>query len=159
MSTECSEIHTIQIFREASSCIPNSVSNDVVRQSPEIITTSTMVPSQQNELAYEIGGDWAIDMDEEMIDIEEPPSTLHLSEKSSLYSFYFETPVVSMGHDSASDEYTITSTDTESFHDEKDLNLDRIETIWEQGLNRTSSISVELSPIDAAGTSTASKRR
>lgn len=159
MSKECSEIHTIQIFREASSCVPNSVSSDVIRQSPEIMTSSTLIPSQQNDLTYGIGGDWAIEMDEEMADIEEPPSTLDSSEKSNLYSFYFETPVVSMGHESGSDEYTITSTDTESFRGKNALDLDRIENIWEQGLDQTSAVTMESSPIDATGTSTECIRR
>lgn len=140
---ECSEIHTIQIFREALSCKPSLVSHNDVRQSPEIVTTCTLVPGQQSQLADGIGGDWAIEMDEDVMDIEQPSTVLDKSQ-SSLYSFYFEAPIVSMGQDSSSDDYTITSHDTESFHNENDLQLDRIDDIWEQGLAQSSSINEEM---------------
>ena len=146
---ECSEIHTIQIFREASSCMTSGISNQDFRQSPEIIPRSTLIPGQQNELPYGIGGDWAIEMDDDVMDIEQPSTALDTSQhsqegESSLYSFYFEAPIVSMGQDSSSDDYTITSHDTESFCNENDLNLDHIENIWEQGLRQTSSSNVKI---------------
>ncbi len=140
---ECSEIHTIQIFREALSCKPSLVSHNDVRQSPEIVSATTVIPGQQNELTDGIGGDWAIEMDEDVMDIEQPSIVLDKSQ-SSLYSFYFEAPIVSMGQDSSSDDYTITSHDTESFHNENDLQLDRIDDIWEQGLAQSSSINEEM---------------
>eukprot|EP00531_Pseudo-nitzschia_arenysensis_P016154 CAMPEP_0116135244 /NCGR_PEP_ID=MMETSP0329-20121206/11088_1 /TAXON_ID=697910 /ORGANISM="Pseudo-nitzschia arenysensis, Strain B593" /LENGTH=170 /DNA_ID=CAMNT_0003630033 /DNA_START=171 /DNA_END=683 /DNA_ORIENTATION=- len=141
---ECSEIHTIQIFREALSCKPGLISHNHVRQSPEIVTTSTTGFGPQNEISDGIGGDWAIETDEDAMEIEHPSTVLDKSQRSqegesSLYSFYFETPIVSMGQDSASDDYTITSHDTDSFHNENYLNVDHIDDIWEQGLARSSS--------------------
>lgn len=145
---ECSEIHTIQIFREAQSCMPSLSTNQAFQQSPAIITTSTMRTNPLNEVTDGIGGDWAIEMDEDVTEIEQPSTTLdrtqHSQEgESSLYSFYFETPIVSMANDSVSDDYTITSHDTESFHCDKDLNLGGIENIWEQGLEQSSSMAVD----------------
>lgn len=145
---ECSEIHTIQIFREALSCKPSLTSNQGFQQSPEIITTSTLITDSQTEVADGIGGDWAIEMDEDVEEIEQPLTALdrtqHIRDgQSSLYSFYFETPIVSMPQDSGSDDYSITSHDTESFHNDNDLNLEAIDGIWEEGLNQSSSMDVE----------------
>jgi hypothetical protein len=158
---ECSEIHTIQVFRDASmitDCEPNSfyVQSPIVKdQNVTLETRWTMTPipylqtelpccesKEHGNLTDGIGGDWAIEIDE---DVMEEPSALLLppnlqGNESSLYSFYFETPVVPMAlqhQEQMSDDFTITSHDTESFHDNMDLNLTNLQdsaTFWEHGL-------------------------
>ena len=146
---ECSEIHTIQIFREAPSMLPvRSSSLQGARQSPDMTTTSTVISDQRAEAAYGIGGDWAIEMDEDVI--EQPSAVLEMTlpnyqeGESSLYSFYFEKPVVSMTQDQSSDDFTITSHDTESFHNNNDFDLDSMEDIWDQGLDQSCSKNEEM---------------
>uniref|UniRef100_A0A7S4EMI3 Uncharacterized protein n=1 Tax=Pseudo-nitzschia australis TaxID=44445 RepID=A0A7S4EMI3_9STRA len=148
---ECSEIHTIQMFREASSCIPCSSLSQGDQQSSHSITMSsnnsmriTPISDKREEIACGIGGDWAIEMDEDLI--EEPSTThematLNSEGETSLYSFYFETPVVSMGQDESSDEFTLTSQETESLYDSNDFDFDSMDDIWERGLTRTLSYS------------------
>jgi hypothetical protein len=149
---ECSDIHTIQIFREAPSCMQTLSFNQVFQESPNTSTTNTLRLNPQAEVTYGIGGDQmelvAIEMDEDVSEIEQPSTAFDRTEhsqegESSLYSFYFETPIVSMAQDSSSDDYTITSHDTESFHNNNDLNLVGIDDIWEQGLDHSSSMDVE----------------
>ena len=150
---ECSEIHTIQIFREAPSCMQSLLSsNQVFQQSPNTNTTSALRINPQAEEIDGIRGDQmelaTIEIDEDVSVIEQPITALdrtqHSKEgESSLYSFYFETPIVSMAQDSSSDDYTLTSHDTESFHNNNDLNLVGIDDIWEQGLDHSSSMIVE----------------
>lgn len=150
------EIHTIQVFREAISC-ENIVNDDssmrirtIVFSDPTLIITpiqnlhSESPKDRERRLTDDgIGGDWAIEMDE--VEIEEQPEPMMATEppalqrgESSLYSFYFDTPLVPLRGDSdASDDFTITSNDTGSFHDTTDLNLNTLEdtmSFWEQGL-------------------------
>ena len=146
---ECSEIHTIQIFREAPSSLPPIVSSDQdLQKSPEIPTTSLQIPELRDGEMDEISVDWAKEMDEEMTEIEQPSSARnnhqHYREGgSSLYSFYFETPIVSMTQDNDSEEYTIASDNTDSFRDNNALSLDGIDNIWEQGISNSTSANVD----------------
>eukprot|EP00536_Pseudo-nitzschia_multiseries_P006406 jgi/Psemu1/286448/fgenesh1_pg.134_\ len=147
---ESREMHTMQIFREASSCKPCHSTSHSDRQSPRSITSIknsmsvTPIFDERDEVADGIGSDWAIEMDEDII--EEPSTPLQMTElnsegESSLYSFYFETPIVSMGQDETSDDFTITSHDTNSFHDSNHFDSDMMDDIWEQGLDRSLSSS------------------
>jgi hypothetical protein len=114
--------------------------------------TMTPVPYQGTEvkenLGDGIGGDWAIELDEDAATMEEPVGLMDddLSpepaprRESSLYSFYFETPLLPMVSEKdlpTTDDFTITSHDTESFHD-NDLNLTILQdsaSFWETGLS------------------------
>lgn len=137
---ECSEIHTMQIFREATSCLPSQMSNEEDRQSTQThnieIQDNASIVGSRDKVIDGIGGDWAIEMDK---DIKGEPSaspeiTLHPEGESSLYSFYFETALVSMSDDQAADDFTITSHETDGFHEQNNFNLDNMDGIWEQGL-------------------------
>ena len=146
---ECSEIHTIQMFREAPSSLQSASSYQGPQQSLYITTMNTPIPLEQADVTDGIGGDWAIEMDEDIPEMEQPSIELDTSEhsqegESSLYSFYFETPVVSMAQEDSSDDYTITSHNTESFHNNNDLDLKSMDDIWEQGLDHASYTNVEM---------------
>lgn len=161
------EIHTIQVFREAISCEEHGEgeSSMIIRTIiPDPSLTMAPIPYLQAELCKEnksmdtvltddgIGGDWAIEMDENEI-VEDPVAAVELDpltskrDNSSLYSFYFDTPLAPMKHDADEpDDFTITSHDTESFHDTNDLNLDSLEdtaSFWEQGLGGPSSSALD----------------
>ncbi len=172
---ECSEIHTIQIFREADMIVERlapttdpTICSTIDVRSPVTSAVGIVSESSKPELApipyfdaevYEsenkedagIGGDWAIEDDGMDAIIETPPSVAEQSgSDSTLYSFYFETPVVAMAaqqqlqevaghqhHDDDDDDFTITSQDSESFHNTTDLHLDNLEdstSFWETGL-------------------------
>jgi hypothetical protein len=157
------EIHTIQVFREAICCEEDGRGNSsmIIRTViPDPSLTMAHIPYFQAELCTEIksietaltddgiGGDWAFEMDESEI-VENPGTAMTLDPLpsqgggSSLFSFYFDTPLAPMKQDTdGSDDFTITSHDTESFHDTSDLNLDSLEdtaSFWEQGLGGPSS--------------------
>lgn len=158
---ECSEIHTIQIFREADMILeqpqqpPITAAAAATPSTGGMIICTSAVPYLDAEL-YEgkrysadegIGGDWAIEEAmEEDATIEAPPPAAERrgSDCSTLYSFYFETPLVHMAQphqgmdDADDDDFTITSQDSESFHNTTDLRLDDLEdstSFWETGLS------------------------
>ena len=144
---ECSEIHTIQIFRDAPPVIPDVMNQHGLHQSSDMMTNNSVAISSQIDLSGGIGGDWAVEMDEDVVDMEPPSTALDktLNSKevnSSLYEFYFETPIVSMTQENSSDDYTITSHNTENFHDNEVLNIDEMEDFWEQGLDSSSSMNI-----------------
>ena len=94
---ECSEIHTIQIFREAPDSDVNYVKQTVMTPVPYFQGELPCTNNDQTSLADEIGGDWAIEMDEDIMEEQaslllQPPDLQ--GSQSSLYSFYFETPIV-----------------------------------------------------------------
>jgi hypothetical protein len=165
---ECSEIHTIQVFREADMMMerqhPPITTTTESRITPVMTTTMTFdsIPYHTAELyksktpsdAFDdgIGGDWAIEEDA-MLEAP-PPTTERRGSDSTLYSFYFETPLVTMVGSTAAgvplqqqpnmdvdnevDDFTITSQDSESFHNTSDLQLDDFEDstlFWEIGLS------------------------
>lgn len=154
---ECSEIHTIQVFRDADPIMEQQQQpvSAVSSVAAPFNMPSTSVPYLDAEL-YEnkqhgIGEDWAID--EEMNEdsgIESPPVTAERrGSDSTLYSFYFETPLVTMANSSnqmpeidmdatSNDDFTICSQDSESFHITTDLQLESLEdstSFWETGLS------------------------
>jgi hypothetical protein len=170
---ECSEIHTIQIFREATE---SQQQHYAPPQSPTVTTsnkttiessshlTMTPIPYQDTEIKENLGGhdagigsDWAIEMDHHDedddasmmmdADVELPEPVLSkettTTSPNSLYSFYFEMPLLPMVSEkdlSSTDDFTITSHDTESFHDNTDLNLTTLQdstSFWETGLAPT----------------------
>jgi hypothetical protein len=180
---ECSEIHTIQVFREADMImerqhLPITTATEERRSAPVMTTTMTTmafdsVPyytaevykskNSSDGLDEGIGGDWAIEeMAEDAMFEAPPPTTERRGSDSTLYSFYFETPVVTMigsatatvpqqqsnmdvdavaaahDDDDGGDDFTITSQDSESFHNTTDLQLDDLEdstSFWEIGLS------------------------
>lgn len=94
-----------------------------------------------------IGGDWAIEMDANVEDavLDAAPSQGRRGSDSTLYSFYFEAPSpgvqpsTGMQEDSEDDQddFTITSEDSASFHNNTDLQLDILQdstSFWETGL-------------------------
>lgn len=158
---ECSEIHTIQVFRDADPIMEQQQQplSAVTSEAAPSTVPSTSVPYLNAEL-YEhkphgIGEDWAID--EEMYGdsvIESPPvAAERRGSDSTLYSFYFETPLVTMANNSnqlpeidmdatSNDDFTICSEDSESFHITTDLQLESLEdstSFWETGLSAAAS--------------------
>jgi len=167
---ECSEIHTIQVFREADAIMVEEQKHQhpLPQQGPLAAPTSTMISMPSTSVPFldvevygrkdakgdddGIGGDWAIEEMEEdvMIDAPPPPAERRGSD-STLYSFYFETPLLTtaMGPNQQqhlqdgmeeNDDFTITSQDSESFHNTSDLQLDNLEdstSFWETGLSAT----------------------
>lgn len=146
---ECSEIDTVQQFREVTkSCsMPSLSSNyqECIQQSPKLITTSaTLITDPQTEDTYWIGDDWTIEMDEDVTEMEQPSTAFDGTKsrsqeggESSLYSFYFETPIHSVSmtdEDKTSHDglLSITSHNTES---DLDLAGTIIDDIWENGLD------------------------
>lgn len=156
------EYHTIQVFREADMILEQEALN--IEKSDSYVapapTASTMPQSananDQTELdliPYDpsedgIGGDWAIDMDMDdgADDDVPPPATERRGSESTLYSFYFETPVLEEqkqeeqgnGDNQDDDDFTITSQETESFHNTTDLSLENLQDsalFWETGLD------------------------
>ena len=149
---ECSEIHTIQLFREAS-MIRNEVTvvQSSVNTTPipflkvEVYNdTKENAPNNLSSNDDGIGGDWAIDDDEVMLmdDTTNTESVSMEGGQSSLYSFYFETSVTNdekaqnAEGDNDDDCFTI---DTESLQDAAgtDLNLTSLQdssSFWESGL-------------------------
>lgn len=159
---ECSEIHTIQVFRDADTIMEQQQQQQrpaVISEAVPSTVPSTSVPYLDAEL-YEnkphgIGEDWAIDeeMNEDSI-IESPPANAERrGSDSTLYSFYFETPLVTMANTShpqpeldmdaaSNDDFTICSQDSESFHITTDLKLESLEdsaSFWETGLSAAAS--------------------
>jgi hypothetical protein len=179
---ESSEIHTIQVFREADMILERhypSIKSTAERRITPVVNTMIAfdsVPYHTAELYNSknpsdnfddgIGGDWAIEeMAEDAMFEAPPPTAERRGSDSTLYSFYFETPVVALGgsrsfsvpqpqlnmevdvaataHDNDDDDersvdFTITSEDSESFHNTTDLQLDNLEDstlFWEIGLS------------------------
>jgi hypothetical protein len=187
---ECSEIHTIQIFREATEsqqqqyAPPKSptvtTSNKTVESSSHL--TMTPIAYQDTEIKENldgqdagIGSDWAIEMDHHdedddvsmMMDanvelpeqvLSKDTTTTTTTSPNSLYSFYFEMPLLPMVSEkdlSSTDDFTITSHDTESFHDNTGLNLTTLQdstSFWETGLAPTAVEEWCMSPAHVSAT-------
>jgi hypothetical protein len=169
---ECSEIHTIQVFREADAIMVEEQKHQppLLQQGPLAAPTSTVLPistsvpfldvevNDRKEAKGDddgIGGDWAIEEMEEDIMIDAPPPAAERrGSDSTLYSFYFETPLLTMAMGpnqqqhlqdgvEENDDFTITSQDSESFHNTSDLQLDNLEdstSFWETGLSAATKI-------------------
>lgn len=142
---ECSEIHTVQLFREFTQpCSTSSLASNqkCAQQSPQQITTSAMlIPDRRTNDIDEIGDDWIIGMGYDVTEMEQP-STVYDRKQSpsrddgepSLYSFYFENSIHSV---SLTDLDNVSDDDFLSITSESDMDLDgeAMDDIWEDGLD------------------------
>jgi hypothetical protein len=152
---EMPEYHTIQVFREADMILehPAAMSRNVptsdaisaptfqVMPNTDSVTIQTaldLIPYDQSDDG--IGGDWAIDVEMDVAAEDVPPPSERRGSESTLYSFYFETPIGAQQQQQQQDvdDFTITSQETESFHNTEDLSLlQDSSSFWETGLAST----------------------
>ena len=155
------EYHTIQVFREADmileqqqhqpapkcacclsamnaptmcvACSPDSRKENMPTTTTEA-TSLDLIPYDQSEDG--IGGDWAMDVEMDATEAEDVPCAERRGSESTLYSFYFETPITTQQQqEQQDDDFTITSQETESFHNTEDLSLlQDSSSFWETGL-------------------------
>ena len=151
---EIPEYHTIQVFREADmilrqpapKCACCSIPAMNIHETCSVCApappTSAPSPPSTRETSLDlipydhsengIGEDWAMDV--EMDATADAPAERRGSE-STLYSFYFETPIMTPQQQDQDDDFTITSQETESFHNTEDLSLlQDSSSFWATGL-------------------------